>query len=153
MANGSVKFPISFPPGENIPASGSWPSPLSPRAYARIQMHVHAQITHVQIRVRSRSPSIGDANHESRIGRIAVKGAMKGRGCGRQRRNTARNFCYPSLTLEMVLVHAPWETPVSRYIGPNSSKPEVAAPCRGSITPVAGSKIARGPAGAAGAAP
>lgn len=84
MANGSVKFPISFPDQREYP---TFPSPVSTTLS---HIHDHTQTRSVLdpgthgARMCPLDLSSSDTNHESRIGQAAVKGTTRKRRRRRQ---------------------------------------------------------------------
>lgn len=115
MANGSVKFPISFPDQREYP---TFPSPVSTtlsHKYTHTHTHIHKHVLSSIQRTRMcpLDLSSSDTNHESRIAQAAVKGTTRERRRRRRRGwqqggNFTRNFCYPSLTPPTILVQGPW---------------------------------------------
>lgn len=115
MANGSVKFPISFPDQREYP---TFPSPVSTTL-----SHIH---DHTQTRsvldpgdTRCKDVSFGSLvfRYESRIPNWTGSGKRNNEEEeeeeARRRRwhqggNFTRNFCYPSLTPSTILVQGPW---------------------------------------------
>lgn len=95
MANGSVKFPISFPDQREYPAL-----PLSclchsfthPRSHKHVPSSIQEGSHTMQACARMCPldlPSPSDTNHESRIGQAAVKGTTRERGEGEEEETMA----------------------------------------------------------------